>query len=109
MKEKILEVQNYFADKLARGLYKVVKISNHTIEVIVDGKYNFHLWTANVPSNFDSWNYSGNFMRIKFTEEQKAAGYKIAAKHCKRWVNTELREKELKELAKLKEKYPEAE
>jgi hypothetical protein len=108
MKEKILEVQNYFADKLARGLYRVEEISEFTIKVIVDRQYKFTLWIANNAGNFSTYSSSYNFMEVKFTGNQKISGYKHASKHQKGWVDTELRDKELFELAKLREKYPEA-
>ena len=105
MKKKIKEIQNYFADKLARGLYKVEEISEHTIKVIVDNEYHFALWVANGENSFDCWNVQTNFMPVHFTTDQKVSGYKHAHKHQKGWEDTELRDKELAQLETLQAKY----
>ena len=106
MKNKIQEVQDYFADKLARGLYEKVKVSEHTVKVVVDNEYNFCLWMSNGSNNFETWIPGGCFMPVNFTDKQRDAGYKIAKKHHKHWTDTELRDKELAELKKLQDKYP---
>ena len=106
MKTKIKEVQNYFADKLARGLYKVKEISPNSADVIVDKKYKFCLWISGGELFFEVWN-NGNFMAIPFTRAQKKSGYKMVAKYLKEWEDTELKERELKTLKALQEKYPE--
>jgi hypothetical protein len=105
MKNKIKEVQNYFSDKLARGLYKVEEISEHTIKVIVDKEYHFALWVANGESAFSIWNIQTNFIHVNFTDKQKVSGYKHAFKHRQGWEDTELRDKELKQLETLQTKY----
>jgi len=105
MKKKITEVQNYFADKLARGLYKVKSISQHTIEVTVDRKYGFTLWTANGERHFEIYS-DGSFMTVHFTNTQKKSGYRIASKRSKGWIDSEERKSELRFLKRLKEKYP---
>lgn len=105
MKEKIKEVQNYFVDKIVRGLYKVDEITEHTIVVVVDKKYRFKLWTANGVHHFEVYNSGGSFMNLDFTEKEKEAAYKIASKHRQGWIDGEKREKELKELDRLRAKY----
>jgi len=106
MKNKIQEVQNYFADKIARGLYKKVKVSEHSIKVTIDNDYHFCLWMSNSPNNFETWIPGGCFMPVTFTDEQRESGYKIALKYQQHWIDTELRDKEMAELKKLQDKYP---
>jgi len=105
MKEKIKEIQDYFADKLARGLYKVVKVDEHHIEVMVDRKHIFRLWISSHWEFFEVW--SESFMKIVFTEQQKKRGYKTAKRHQKRLYENEARAKEIAKLKELAEKYPE--
>jgi len=106
MKNKIKEVQNYFADKIARGLYKVEKCDKYSIDVTVDKEYTFCLWVANGGGAFRTWDSGKNSMPVKFTAPQQSKGYKAARKHQQHWMDTELRDKELAELKKLQEKYP---
>ena len=104
MKEKIQEVQNYFADKLARGLYKVTDADELCLKVIVDGKYIFGIWLSNGWDNFGLW--SNNFISVEFTEEQQKTGWKIGDRWRKKlWVDKS-REKDLTELKRLQKKYP---
>lgn len=107
MKKQILEVQNYFADKLARGLYKVTEIDEHWMIVSVDKIYLFTLWYCNGPTYFKTYDGRGNFMHVVFTKLQQANGYKKAMKHVNNWQETKVRNRELAELKKLQEKYPE--
>ena len=107
MKEKIQEVQNYFADKIARGLYKVSDVDEFCLGIIIDRKYKFSLWHVNGLEYFRTYDGRGNYMFIKFTDKQKAAGFKKASSHVKKWEDTELKEKELVELKQLQAKYPE--
>ena len=106
MKEKIQEVQNYFADKIARGLYKVTDIDEYCLSIIIDRKYEFSLWYSNGDGYFRTYDGRGNYMVIKFTDKQKTIGFKKALSYVKKWEDTELKEKELAELKKLQEKYP---
>ena len=105
MKKQIQEVHDYFADKIARGLYKVVKIEESYIVIIVDGLYKFALWTMHSEMSFGVWGNDTSFMKAELTDKQRASGYSIAIKHRAGWENTEKKEKDLAELKRLQEKY----
>ncbi len=109
MKTKIKEVQDYFADKIARGLYKVTEVNDKYLHIIIDGKYKFGIWTGSGMEHFSLCSIGiETFFQIDFTDEQKKASYKKAFSHVKKYRDTELKESELTELKKLQEKYPEA-
>ncbi len=108
MKKKIQEVQEYFADKIARGLYKVEKNSEHTMDIVVDRKYRFCIWIATSERHIETWSSSYNFIDLKFTDEQKKQIFKKAQRLLKKWVDTVKRDSDLAQLKALQEKYPEA-
>ena len=109
MKEKIQEIQKYFADKIARGLYKVDFIDDKYINVTVDRKYTFGLWVGTGCEHFSLCNIGiETFIQFDFTEKQKASAHKKVFIHVKKYRDTELKERELAELKKLQKKYPDA-
>ena len=108
MRQKIQEVQDYFADKIARGLYKVVVIDEYASTVIIDRKYKFSLWYCNGIKFFKTYPGRDNFMELEFNDVQIKKAYKKTMLHVKKWEETEVKDKELKELENLRAKYPDA-
>lgn len=106
MKEKIQEVQLYFINKIMKGQYKVKSIDKYGLKIIIDAKYVFELWHCTGESQFKVW-HGDSFMNLNFNDATKKAGYKKAIVHVKQWQDTELREKEMKELSRLQSKYSE--
>jgi hypothetical protein len=104
MKKKIKEVQNYFADKLARGLYKVEYVDDEIIKVVVDGEYRFGLWVSGNSTAFSI--FSDCFIKLKFTPGQKEIGWKIADKKRRELYADTKEQEEIETLRKLQEKYP---
>lgn len=47
MENKIIEIQEYFKNKIVSGDYEIKTIKSHTVIVTVDGIYDFHLWMGN--------------------------------------------------------------
>lgn len=108
MKQKILEVQNYFAYKLSKGQYKVEKIDDYVLTVVVDRKYRFSLWIANEEPSFRTYDGRDNFISVTFTAAERKTGYRFAKRHHKAWTDTAKKESDLAQLRKLQEKYPDA-
>lgn len=104
MKEKIKEVQNYFADKIARGLYKITEIRKHTMDVQVDQKFTFCLWVGNGLDYIETYDGYKNFMQLHFTTKQKAQ----IAKRIKSLLDKEAKEREVSLLKSLLKKHPDA-
>ena len=72
MEAKIKEVQDYFKNKLLSGEFEVAKISECTIELLVDSEYLFVIWTGNMHLPKYRKNYSNDlsFMDLEFTNEE---------------------------------------
>lgn len=78
MESKIAEVENYFKDKILEKLFEVTEIAKWTIEILIDKKYTFRLWIANIDIASTIKVYSSSamneasYMNLNFTEiEQK--------------------------------------
>ncbi len=108
MKEKIQEVQLYFINKIMKGQYKVLGVDRYSVKVIIDAKYIFELWHCSKEFGFKIWLLGGeSFMSLNFNKAAKKAGYRKAMVHVKEWQDTEVREKDMKELSRLQSKYSE--
>ena len=101
MKEKIKEVQQYFANKILNGDYNIRNISQYTIRIVIDNEYNFTLWVANDGLNFGTYESVMNFMNIQFNEEDKIRGYEKCNPMYRKFLKTELIEQKRKELEQL--------
>lgn len=44
MEKKLIEIGNYFKDKLITGEYKVIKWGDVTCTIIIDNKFEFDIW-----------------------------------------------------------------
>jgi len=47
MDKKIKEVQDYFKAKLLSNKFEITEISQYTLNLLIDGKYNFAIWIGN--------------------------------------------------------------
>jgi|SRR5690554_2864041 len=81
IEEKIKEINDYFAEKIANGDYEIMAIDDDelTTEIKIDSKYEFTLWV----SKTNGWKHFGvhdtkNAMKVSFTDFQKALGFAIA-------------------------------
>ena len=74
MENEIKGLQNYFTDKMLAGEFEVVEMQEHTMDILIDGKYNFSIWTANAPENTIPYHGHGDFRHYfiftEFTEKQ---------------------------------------
>lgn len=77
MEAKIAEVHDYFKGKILENLFEVIEMTKWTIKILIDRKYVFHIWTANVDivSSIDVFNSTtvGNcsFMTLEFSKTEK--------------------------------------
>lgn len=78
MKNKIIEIQEYFRTKIVNGNFKTVKIDAHNVDIIVDGIYNFRIWIASGESYCEpSTHLSPCFIFLpKFSEPEKIKLFK---------------------------------
>lgn len=70
MEKKIKEIQNYFMAKLLAGDFRVIKVKEHTLDLIVDEKYSFTIWVANTPISRKLYEYTTQFISLSFTQKQ---------------------------------------
>ena len=66
MKDQIKQVHDYFRDKIVNGDYEIIKLEQHTADILIDGEYKFTLWIANGNYSFGTYERSENTMQIAF-------------------------------------------
>jgi hypothetical protein len=72
MKEKIIEVQNYFKNRIINGEYEFLKCDEFKAVISVDG-FIFNLWIANGLVGFKFWEITSDeyFMRLPEMNENE--------------------------------------
>ena len=108
MKEKIQEIQNYFANKIVKGLYRVLEIDEFCLSIIIDRKFRFALWHCNGAECFRTYDGRGNYMTLEFTESEQLVAYKKGMHYVRKWREDTVATRERKQLKDLQEKYPDA-
>jgi len=72
MEQKIKEVQEYFTAKILADEFEITSKTEHTWNILIDGKYKFEIWMANDRDYREPTNmHGGQFMELKFTTAQK--------------------------------------
>ena len=103
MKNKIKEVQDYFIAKMLSNDFKITEMSEHVAEILIDGKYQFNIWLANMPkdrSPYHSW--GSYFMEICFTRKQALKMHSNLYKHIADFKKNVLLKEKRKQLEALK-------
>jgi hypothetical protein len=85
-------------------LYQVEKADKFGVKVIVDKKYKFDLWLSDSPARFKT--FSGFIDDLKFSDDQKEIGWKIAGRHRTKLYKDNKEMEERGELKRLLAKYP---
>lgn len=111
MKNQILEIQNYFKQKLISGDYELLTPSSeHVSEVVIDNEFKFSLWTSDLKYFYQYSPVYENFILLpefNQTEQKKAlSNLKPRFEEIQKTKVLKLKEKELlklqKEISKLK-------
>lgn len=55
METELKKIGNYFVNKVINKDYEFVKADKHTANILIDGRYKFHLWIANGYKSFNFW------------------------------------------------------
>lgn len=74
MKEKIIEIQQYFKNKLLAGEFTILKMKENTCKIEIDGEYQFIIWIGNFikyPELTRLYEYEASFMQLDMTEEER--------------------------------------
>ena len=76
LKDRIKELNDYFAEKLVNGEYEVEGRDKFMIVVNIDG-YRFNIWISNGESYVQTYGqgFNSNFMDLFFNEGQKSIIY----------------------------------
>lgn len=103
MEAKIKEVQDYFKNKLLSSEFEVAKISECTIELLVDSKYLFVIWTGNLHLTKYRKNYSNtlSFMDLEFTDDESIELNEVLLPTILKYKKDVLIEEKKQELEKL--------
>jgi len=111
MKEQIKQVQEYFRSKILAQDYIIGKINEYTVELIVDNKCCFVIWTSNIhiPSTTKQYNSEYNFIDLDLNNEQAIELNALLAPVVMRYKKDTLIWAKKQELEKLEKEKIEAE
>lgn len=104
MKEKIIEVENYFKSKLLSNDFEIKEIKECTLSLSIDNKYIFTIWIG----NFDLDNYielyegGFNYISLKFNLKEKVKLKSVIKKPVNEWRRNVLLREKRKEFNRLK-------
>lgn len=103
MEAMIKEIQDYFKNKLLSNEFEVAKLSEFTIDLLVDSKYLFVIWIANLDIPQSRKNYSNilSFMDLEFTNGESVQLDKILSPIVLKYRKEVLVEEKKRELEQL--------
>jgi len=106
--DKLKEVGNYFKAKLLEGDYEFIKCSDYTAEILIDKKYKFEVWIANVPKDNFQFYRGGitgedaeDFLRFT-TQKDRIKAYSKIKNFVKDYQNGKLKREKMAQFEKLK-------
>lgn len=104
MNEKILEVQNYFKQKILSKEYNIESIREYEIVLIIDGIYKFPFWGGNIDIPNARKLYGNYFMELNLTESDILKIHANLKPLIENFIVNELISKKEEELNVLKSK-----
>jgi hypothetical protein len=105
--ELLKELGEYFRQKVLTGDYVFISCSEYTASIMIDDKYEFQMWIANImPVNFDFYFTTLNFLvkdhfKLKTLAERRLA-YRHMKKHIDFYEKTEMKKTYEKEIERMK-------
>ncbi len=75
MEEKIKEVLVYFKNKLLTNDFEISTIEQHTMNLLVDGKYLFVIWMAN--DDYALSIYDKSFVHFTLNDKERKKIYSL--------------------------------
>lgn len=101
---KIIEIQDYFINKVKNGDYKVLKVKEHTATIEIDDTYQFDMWIASGKNHYDFCERT--FLTIKnFSITMKglqSRGWIYMKKHLNSEIAKKKRREKMKQFNRLK-------
>lgn len=106
--EKLNEIAEYFKQKLLSGDFKFVSCNEYTAEIIIDEKYDMHVWIANSHKNCDFYFYSSlkTWIEPPFmfkTQKERLAAWKQIKPHVQKYIGDEIERVKREKIDKLQE------
>lgn len=103
MKEKIEEVQAYFKSKMLNGEFTIVRMTQFTAELLIDGEFKFVIWTGNVdiPTTRKIYDSAISFMDLKLTDTDAKKLDRFLKPEIKKFIAKDLLQSKRAELKKL--------
>ena len=113
IKNKINDVISYFKTKILHKEYIITNIYLHSITILIDDKYYFHLWMSNGYNSLcltenGSDDYIGSkynrysFIDIKFNEQEKIKIYNDLKNVYKEYLEKEIEKIKNNEITNIK-------
>ncbi len=102
-KETILEVQDYFKQKLIRGEFEITKITEFETSVLIDKDFQFVIWTSNGEWALKISEHATSFIDIsELTKAEKEKMWKHFEKPVEKFKGGDLLEQKRKQFEKLR-------
>jgi hypothetical protein len=104
IKEKLLEVQQYFKQKILNGEFEIKKITEYWMTILVDGEFQFTLWIGNwdAPQTRKLYESQPNAIYFDFTKEESIKLHEVIAADVCNYRKNELLAEKIKEVENLK-------
>ncbi|KKL79997.1 hypothetical protein LCGC14_2009230 [marine sediment metagenome] len=103
MKKKIKEIQDYFIAKMLANDFRVIKMSEYTMNILIDDEYSFYIWLSNQPENRKPYHSQGNyFIELNFTKAQCVKLHSVLRKEIMRFQKEVLLKEKKKKFEQLK-------
>lgn len=108
MNDKIIQVHDYFLDRLTKGSFEIVKMTEYHVTVNIDVDYigyKFVIWIANGKDHLCTYAISENhsFMNLVFDDYYREKLWAKLEGEINIWKRDELLAKKRKELKELEE------
>ena len=107
--EKLNEIAEYFKQKLLSGDFEFVSCDEYAAKIIIDKKYDMHVWIANShENNCDFYFYSSlkTWIEPPFifkTKKERLAAWKHIKPHVQKYTSNEIERVKREKIDKLQE------
>ncbi len=105
MKKQIKKVQDYFKSKLLSFDFRIKRVDEHTMLIIIDSEYEFTIWIGNIniPSTRKLYRNEFNVIYFELTDDEAKSLHEYLMPVIKEFRKNTLLDKKRKELKKLEE------
>lgn len=107
IEKTLTEAGNYFKSKVLAGEYEVTEVTEHSIIIKIDNKYEFDMWVSENPEFFrftDIFYTSLNVNEyFEFTEKEKIVCHSVMAPRLEDFRKQVLKAQKIEQIKKLQQ------